>query len=360
MRSLWLTLSLLATLTATAAPPPSADEIVARYVAARGGAEKIAALRTLVFRGEYHEGDHTNGEAVMALMRPYYKLVGDPDKPITDFAEGYDGSAWEFYGDPGLVLRTVGEASAAGRHRARFDHPLVNYKTFGTKVELAGEDHVGDRPVWRLIMTMEDGFREEALVDQQTYLLLAERKAAPIHAYGAAVLSETRYSDFRPVEGVLFSFKSSEVEIKSGKVLSEFTTKTIVANHDYDPAVFSPPAFQRTPLGELVEKLYAMRDDTSAVMWSYHDFRRAHPELDTHDAAQVAGYQMVKMKALPAAIALLEANAAAYPAVGAAHFGVGRAYRTAGDNAKAKAAFQRALTAAEPDKRADDALKALK
>lgn len=356
-----LRLSLLVFVSFSAlAQTPSVDEIIDHYIAARGGRERIAALKSLVIRGEYREGTHVSPNAAMALMRPYYKLVGDPDKPSSEFAEGYDGSAWEYYGDPGIVIRTVGEASAAGRHRARFDHPLIDYRATGTKVELLGEDRVGDRPAWRLRTTLEDGFREEALIDKESWLLIAERKAAPIHAFGEDVKSESRYSDFRPVEGVLFSFSNQEVEIATGKVLSEFRTNSIVANRDYDPAAFSPPQFRHTPLQTWIENLYAMRDDAAAVMWSYHDFRRVHGEIDTHDGAQVAGYQMVKMKAYAAAIALLEANAADYPNIAAAHFGLGRAYKAAGEPAKAKKELQRAVELDPKHARAADMLKALR
>jgi hypothetical protein len=291
-------------------------------------------------------------------MRPYYKLVGDPDKPSADFAEGYDGSAWEYYGDPGFVVRTVGAASAAGRHR-RFDDPLIHYKLYGTTVELAGEDRVGERPAWRLIVTLEDGFRDEVLIDQETYLQIGGRKAAPIHAFGANVRSETRLSDYRPVEGVLFPYLAREVDMATGVVLNEFRTTSIVANRVFDPAVFSPPQFKRTPLQTWIENLYAMRDDAPAVMWSYHDFRRAHPDTDTHDAAQSAGYQILKMNGIPAAVSLLEANAHDYPNVAAAHFGLGRAYMTAGDKAKAKAELQRALALDPTHKRAAQMLKSL-
>ena len=343
---------------ARAVAPPAVDEIVDRYVNARGGYEKIAALHSLVIRGEYREGDHVSPNACLALMRPYYKLVGDPDKPVGDFAEGYDGSAWEYYADPGFVVRTVGEASAAGRHR-RFDDPLVNYRRYGTTIVLDGEDRVGDRRVWRLLVTLEDGFRDEVLIDQETYLQAAERKAAPVHAFGARVRSETRFSDYRPVEGVLFPYLSREVELATGKTLNEFRTISIVANRVYDPAVFSPPPFKRTPLQAWIENLYAMRDDVQAVMWTYHDFRRAYPAVDSHDAAQSAGYQMLKMNALRAAVAVLEANAVDYPDVASAHFGLGRAYKTVGETSKAKAELQRALTLDPRHKRAAEMLESL-
>ncbi|HEX3069552.1 MAG TPA: tetratricopeptide repeat protein [Thermoanaerobaculia bacterium] len=337
---------------------PTVDQIVDRSITARGGREAMARLQSLVIRGEYVESNHVNAGAVMALMRPYYKLVGDPDKPVGTFAEGYDGSAWEYYADPGIVVRTVGAASAAGRHR-RFDDVLFDYKKYGTTIELLGADRVVEREAWRLLITLEDGFRSEVLIDQQTWLPIADRKAAPVHAFGEKVRSETRNSDFRPVEGVLFPFASKEVEIATGTVLNEFHTKSITANHVYDPSVFSPPEFKRTPIQKWIENLYAMRDDTSAVMWSYHDFRRAHPDADTHDAAQVAGYQMAKMNALSASTALLEANVADNPSIASAHFGVGRAYKAAGDYVKAKAEFERALAIDPQFTRAADALKSL-
>src|SRR5262245_47178729 len=67
----------------------SVDQIVERHTTARGGREKIAALRSIVIRGEYREGKYSSPDATLALMRPFYKLVGDPDRKIGDFAEGY-------------------------------------------------------------------------------------------------------------------------------------------------------------------------------------------------------------------------------------------------------------------------------
>src|SRR5260370_40846448 len=150
-------LAAIATLAAAfaSAQAPSTDQILERYIAARGGRGKIEALKSIVIRGEYREGDYVSPTATMALMRPYYKLVGDPDQKIGDFAEGYDGSAWEYYGDPGVVLRTVGAASAAGRHRARFDHPLIDDRRPRTEVQPVGTATVGDRPAYLLLHTLQ-------------------------------------------------------------------------------------------------------------------------------------------------------------------------------------------------------------
>ena len=105
------------------------DEIVDRYVAARGGYERIEAIRTLVYSaGRYQDGDYEgSGKAYMAFTRPYYRVVGNPESP-GGYMEGYDGAAWEWYADPGVVVRTVGAAAGATRRGADFEGMLVNYR----------------------------------------------------------------------------------------------------------------------------------------------------------------------------------------------------------------------------------------
>ena len=87
-----------------------------RHIEARGGYERIAALQTVVYsRGTYSEPGYTgSGNAFMARQRPYLKVVGNPEQP-GGFMEGYDGSSWEWFRDPGIVIRTVGAAAGASR-----------------------------------------------------------------------------------------------------------------------------------------------------------------------------------------------------------------------------------------------------
>jgi len=325
------------------AQQPTAEEVVARYIAARGGLDRIESIHTIIYRGEYGEAGGAMDHAAMALMRPYYKLVGDPERPSPDFAEGYDGSAWEFYGDPGVVLRTVGAASAAGRHATNIGGPLVGYAARGWTIALKGIDTVGERPAYRILIQMPDGFEQEELIDTVTSLLIAERKTAPVHAFGSAVSSEERFGDYRLVHGVLFPFSHREVDIASGRVLNQMRWTSITVNRVLEAAAFVPPSFARTPLQALLEHLYAERTDMAAVQWSYSEFRQAHAGLDTHAGVEFIGYQMLKMGDTTAAVRLLTINAADYPASATAAFGLGRAYWSTGDTAQARAQFRRAL-----------------
>ncbi|HYL20376.1 MAG TPA: tetratricopeptide repeat protein [Gemmatimonadales bacterium] len=340
------------------APLPSADEIVAHYVEAIGGRARVSAVHSLLVRGTYTESGMTMNGAVLVKMRPWYKLVGDPGT-TADFSEGYDGSAWEYYRDPGIVLRTVGPAFAASRHGAAIMGPLVDAESQGSTITVMGVATVGDRDAYQLRVRMLDGFEEDEFVDTTTWLLIAARKVAPIHAYGTGIASETRWTDYRPVQGVLFAFHSEEVALATGKVLNAFQTTAIEVNRVFDPAVFSPPVFPHTPLQAFLEQLFAEREDVQAVSWSDHDFRHAYPDVDADDGVQVIGYQMVKMGDTAAAIFLLERNAKAYPRSSGAAFGLGRAYQTAGRVTDARAEFARALALDPANERAKTALESL-
>ncbi len=338
----------------------SVDEIVERHIQAIGGHKKLDAIQSVITRGEYREGTFSIPDAFMARMRPYYKTICDPRKELGDVCEGYDGSAWEWYKDPGVVLRTVGAAAAAARHGTDLFDSLVDYKSRGTKVALVGSKTFDAKPAYNLRVTLADGFEKHLLVDQQSFLIVGDRRAAPIHAFGEAVRSENRIGDYREVDGVLFSFLVVEVDINTRKELNRFTTQSLSTSEKLDPQFFQPPQYVRTPLQQFLEQLYMERTDPVSVIFTYRQFRAANPALDTRDGVEFIGYQMVKMADLHGAVELLKANVADYPKSASAQFGLGRAYKAAGDLENARSAFSRALQIDPKFKRASDGLNALR
>ena len=339
---------------------PDADTIITRHIEARGGGDAMRAIHSLVFdHGVYHEGHYTSeGTAVMMLMRPYYKLVGHPERE-PDFMEGYDGTAWEWYLDPGLTVRTVGAASAATRHSTDVDGPFLDYADKGSSVEVIGPETIAGRPAWQIRLTQMDGFRTDYFIDRESFLITASRHTAPIHAYGEAVTTQSLYSDYRRVAGVLFPFAATEADIATGEELNSMHWGEIEANQDLPVAWFSPPEYERTPIQSFMEQLFIQRSDPSAALWTYAAFRRANPGIDTRNASQIIGYQDLKMGEVEGAIALLERNAADYPEAADSAFGLGRAYAAAGRNDEARAEFARALSLEPGHARATRALAAL-
>ena len=359
----WLLLSAALTIAVPLHPQDlTADDIVAAHLKARGGAERLRAIETVVYRnGVYREpGYEGSGGAFMAMARPYFKIVSDPADTASDMREGYDGSAWEWYRSPGIVVRTVGAANAAIRHNLDPDGPFSDYRVKGTTIERAADATVGGRPAYGLYLTLRDGQPTLYLIDKETFLIAAERKAAPIHAFGAAVSSEERFTDYRSVDGVLFSFHSTETEIATGKELNSMTWGAIEINRKLPREWFSPPSYVRTPLQEFLEQLYYERADSSAIRWSYAAFRRAHPDIDTRAGIEMVGYQMLKMGDFAGATVLLRMNAVDYPKSSSSAFGLGRALLAAGDSTLARRQFTRALELDLGNKSAANALKSMR
>lgn len=337
------------------------DQIVEKHLEARGGADRLLALRNVVYsHGKYREpGYEGSGNAFMAMARPYYKIVGDPADTAASFFEGYDGSAWEWYRSPGILVRTVGAANAAIRHNIDVDGPFSDYRRKGTTIDRVADATIDGHPAYGLNVTLRDGFQTLYFLDKSSFLIIATRQSSPIHAFGDPVTTESRNGDYRRVGGILFSFTSRDVDIATNREQSSMTWGNIEVDRNLPPGFFSPAPKTRTPLQQFLEKLFAEREDTSSVQWSYQAFRQGHPDIDTREGIEVIGYQMLKMNDFAGAIAVLTLNAHDYPQSSTSAFALGRAYGSAGDTERAKAELNRALTLDPKNKRAADALAAL-
>lgn len=340
-RFLALTLLLPSASRAQSAPPASssnvpitAREIVQRYAAARGGLEKLRAIRTLVLRGP----PRPNGKPGRQILRarPFYLSIG---------SEGNDGSPWEAYDDFGLQPRVTDAPGAALRHTAYFDDALIMSLEPGWHIELTGSERIGDRDAYRLRVTYPDGYATESFVDKTSWLVIARRGTAPVHAFGESVTGQALIGDYRPVAGVLFPFALSEYDLATGQPLDSFVWQSIDANMPIAPETFAPPPRIDTPVSRLVNAVFASRHVVADALGWYHDFLRdpATSSVDIEAAIESVAYECLKNGAIPTGTTLLEENLRTHPQSARAHFGVGRAYRAAGRELDAMERFREAL-----------------
>lgn len=335
------------------------DQILERYTLAIGGWDTIKAIENIVYsEGLYVEGDFSFDGAAMSMARPYYKLVGDKTDPegLGGYMEGYDGSAWEYFGDPRVVIRTEGASSAAIRHYAGVEPPLFDYASKGSKAELLGEVQFDGQDVYVIKLTRRDGYVEQLYLNKETYLIAAVGGESPIHAFGEAVRKLTRLSEYQSHNGFLVAHRDETVQMPEGTPLGYMLWGKIEVNVELPEDWFSPPEFKRTPLEKLVEDLYSQKTDFVSMMWTYDEFRLAYPDLNTNTAMNIAGFQILKWGQVENAIALLEVNARAYPDSAETRFGLGRALRTAGRLEDAREQFNLALEFDPEYRRAKSAL----
>jgi len=229
-----------------AASAQTADEILAKVLAARGGVDKLRAIHSERVSGQISFGDDS-GPFVVELKRP---LKMHMQLTIQDrtMVRVYDGKSQGWANNPfagkvdpeamsGDELKSITEESD-------FDGPLLDYKSKGNQIELVGKDKVDDKDVWRLKLTTKNGDVRYYLFDVNSFLLLKWEGKRKFQDQELPV--ESHFSDYREVGGLKFAFA-----IDSGSSPTDLRQKIRIEKIELNPelsdAEFGKPATPPTP-----------------------------------------------------------------------------------------------------------------
>jgi outer membrane lipoprotein-sorting protein len=246
MRLRTLCIALVSLLAAAAASGQTADEIIAKEIAARGGLDKLRAIHSERVSGRISFGDVT-GPFVVEPKRPL-KMHMQLTIQNQTMLRVYDGQSQGWANNP-FAGKMNPDAMSEDEVRniseeSDFDGPLVDYKSKGNQVELVGKDKLNDKDVWRLKLTTKSGDVRYYLFDATSFQLLKwegkrkfEGKEFPVESY---------FSDYREVGGLSFAFA-----IDSGSSATDITQKIridkIELNPDLNDAEFAKPATPPQP-----------------------------------------------------------------------------------------------------------------
>ncbi len=214
----------------------SVDELLARYYKAVG-MEHLKKVNSMVMTGLMTQND------VMPVK--VYRLR--PDKYLMEFDiadltayQGYDGNtAWmtaPWTGNPKPQVMPPDRAGAM-KITAEFEGILFDWKAKGHLVELAGKDTVDQVIMNKLKITKNDGGVEYLFLDPADNLIKKRLYNRMIR--GKETAMENYYSDYRPVEGIMFGFKQ-DTRI-GGQPYNSLQFETIELNKEVDPGLFSMP-----------------------------------------------------------------------------------------------------------------------
>lgn len=198
------TLAALATLVISATPvaAQTVDEIVARHLASRGGAETWRTIESQRTTGTVY----TQGIELAMVMVNKRPNLGRQDLTIEIPGQGtvpilniFDGTrAWTV--NPMLggaeAMEVTGPDAENMRNQSEMESPLINYKAKGHEVQLVGTEAVGTRPAHRLKVTRPGRPVMHYFIDVETG---AELRIAG-EAEGSAVIE---FSDHRQIGGGL-------------------------------------------------------------------------------------------------------------------------------------------------------------
>jgi hypothetical protein len=199
----------------------SADSIIARYYTAIGGRDRVLAVQTRRMSGTYQEGTFSASTTILG-RRPNLRRVSVTGPDGFTFVELFDGTTmWEFsekFASP--VRRDTGAAERAGRRGAEFDESFVDWNAKGHRVEARGRQSIRGRDVDQLHVVLADGWEKDYYFDVASGLLVALRKAMPLHAKGAKIESLSFYEDYRAVNGILLPHAFEERNTATGELMN--------------------------------------------------------------------------------------------------------------------------------------------
>lgn len=225
--------------------PLTVEQIIDRYVSARGGAQAWRNTQTMAWTGhvESGPGGATKTPFLMWFKRPdatRFEVLVQGQHDVRTF----DGNAgWKVQpnssGVPEVKHYSAEELNYA-RDTGGLDGPLFDYQAKGVKVVLQGKDNISGHEAYRLQLTLPSGRTRTDWIDAQSFLELKYDREAH-NAGGGPVTVSVYYGDYQTVLGLVMPFT-----IETGGTGARQTDKLVIEKIAINPALpgglFSEPA----------------------------------------------------------------------------------------------------------------------
>jgi len=240
MRKPSLLLAALALISATLSAQ-TAEDIVAKYVSARGGAEKIKGVKTERITGTISFGTDAEGPFIVERLRPL-KMHMEITLNGQTLIRTYDGKSagWiynPFSPKPEVQAMTEGDLKSIF-DEADFDGPFVDFKAKGNLIEFADKADVQGKPASKLKLTNKNNDVSYFYFDSDTYLILKWEGARKLA--DRDVPWESIFHDFREVAGVKYPFLI-ESDSPSTDQTQRISADKIEVNVPIDESHFAKP-----------------------------------------------------------------------------------------------------------------------
>jgi outer membrane lipoprotein-sorting protein len=232
-------LALLAPI-ASIASAQTVDELIAKNIEAKGGKDKLKAVKS----------SRTTGKMTMGQYEiPMTMVQKRPDRFRLEFSfqgmtaiQAYDGkTAWGSMPMMGKKEPEVmGEdETKAAEEQADMDGPLMDYKQKGNTVELIGKEQVEGADAYKIKCTLKNGEERYIYLDAETYLDIKNEAKRKIR--GNEVESESYMSDYKEVSGMMVPF-SIENGVKGSPQRQKLVLEKVELNVDLPDSLFALPA----------------------------------------------------------------------------------------------------------------------
>ena len=223
----------------------TAEQVIDRYVAACGGAEKWHAIQTMAWNGHIETGPGGISKI------PFMMLFRRPDTTRFELLREGQHLVRIFDGKQGWKVRPAStglpeikdysdEEISYAHDAAGLDGPLFDHRAKGVTVVLAGLDTVDGHRAYRLELTLPSGRKRTDWIDAQNFQELKYDREVH-NSQGRSGTVSVYYRDYRTVEGLTVPFVI-ETGGGAGGESDRMVIDKIVVNPPLEERLFARPA----------------------------------------------------------------------------------------------------------------------
>ena len=242
MRSFLFFCFLLATTQLSAQSPLTLDDIIARNTNAMGGKEKLESLHSVEI--SLHITDPTfEVDGIYHAARPGKMRIDIIADGKRLYMERFDAEkGWQWNGKE--EKEEGGVPTAALRHGVELLGNLFGLHEMqkrGHRLELGDRETIDGVDYYVVRVTFADGYKTSLYLDPKDWRITRRREVRALHpdVDPTPTTIETRYFDFRQVDGFWFAFANEDVDLRTAKVIESAQIKEIKVNPTLDPTIFT-------------------------------------------------------------------------------------------------------------------------
>lgn len=111
----------------------------------------------------------------------------------------------------------------------------------GHPVNLAKREPIDGTNYYALRITLTDGYTTTLYVDPGNWLITCRRDVRALHPDFDPIPAtiESRFSEFREVDRVLFPFVAADADLATGRILETTHVRSVKLNPQFDASIFS-------------------------------------------------------------------------------------------------------------------------
>ncbi|GAB3893668.1 LolA-like protein [Spirosoma agri] len=217
----------------------TADEVINKHIAALGGADKVAAVKTMDFEQSMSlQGMELTSKSTFVIGKSFRNDISVMGQQITNVIDGDKG--WMVNPMAGGTAAQDMPADALKAAKSATEPPMFQLayaKANKLPYELVGKEKYNNKDAFNIKLTRPEGVFNY-FVDAANYQLLGMK--GMVNMGGQQSETSATYSDYKPVDGLSVPYTS---EVTAPQIPGSITAKItkINVNGTIDPSVFNKP-----------------------------------------------------------------------------------------------------------------------